>query len=110
MKRFVAMVTGLVFAVVASHALAQAWPVKPIKSIVPFAPGGTTDILARTIGEKLAVALGQPVIIENKPGAGGGLARISWPIGARMDTRFWAARSAPTPSTRRSTRIFPTIR
>src|SRR4029453_8323262 len=46
---------------------------KPIKYIVPFAPGGTTDILARTVGEKLSVALGVPVIIENKPGAGGGL-------------------------------------
>jgi tripartite-type tricarboxylate transporter receptor subunit TctC len=49
------------------------WPAKPIKWIVPFAPGGTTDILARTISEKLSQALGQPVIIENKPGAGGGV-------------------------------------
>ena len=41
--------------------------------IVPFAPGGTTDILGRTIAEKLTIALGVPVVIENKPGAGGGL-------------------------------------
>ena len=50
---------------------AAAWPNKPIRYIVPFAPGGTTDILARVVGEKLAVALGQPLIIENKPGQGG---------------------------------------
>ena len=52
--------------------LAQApWPNRPIRYIVPFAPGGTTDILGRVVGEKLAVALGQPVVIENKPGQGG---------------------------------------
>ncbi|HQR12055.1 MAG TPA: tripartite tricarboxylate transporter substrate binding protein [Casimicrobiaceae bacterium] len=73
MRRFLLAFLGLAMAVATSHAFGQAWPTKPIKWIVPFAPGGTTDILARTIGEKLSVALGQPVIVENKPGAGGGL-------------------------------------
>src|SRR4051794_2916702 len=52
-------------------AAAQAYPNKPIHVIVGFAAGGGTDIAARMIGQKLSDALGQPVIIENRPGAGG---------------------------------------
>ena len=56
--------------VTASAALAQAYPNKPIKLIVPFAPGGFTDVVARILGQKLSVSLGQPFVIENKAGAG----------------------------------------
>src|SRR5436305_15015029 len=73
MKRVAALCIGIALLVFGAGANAQAWPSKPIKWIVPFAPGGTTDILARTVGDKLSIALGVPVVVENKPGAGGGV-------------------------------------
>jgi tripartite-type tricarboxylate transporter receptor subunit TctC len=65
--------------VVAPGALAQGWPGKPIKLIVPFSAGGPTDQLSRYVGQKLSVALGQPVVVENVVGAGGviGLERMA---------------------------------
>jgi len=56
--------------ITATAAMAQAYPNKPIKLIVPFAPGGFTDVVARILGQKLSVSLGQPFVIENKAGAG----------------------------------------
>ena len=67
----VAMAIGLT--AMASSTFAQAalnYPVRPIKIVVPFAPGGTTDMLARLVGQRLTQSWGQPVVIENKPGAG----------------------------------------
>ncbi len=52
-------------------AVAQAWPTRPITYIVPFTPGGSTDVIGRTVAQSLATVLGQPVVVENKPGAAG---------------------------------------
>src|SRR5690348_3615063 len=56
---------------VAGYAAAQGWPTKPIKVIVPYPPGGTSDILARALGPGMQAAFGQPWVVENKPGATG---------------------------------------
>jgi tripartite-type tricarboxylate transporter receptor subunit TctC len=63
----------LALAATAPSVSAQAWPDKPIRMIVGFAPGGFTDVLARLLGQKLSERLGQPVVVENKPGAAGTL-------------------------------------
>jgi len=67
-----ALAIGLAFAL-ASTAHAQAWPYKPVRFIVPFPPGGATDISARLLGQKLAEFWGQSVVIENRGGAAGGV-------------------------------------
>ena len=69
-----ALAFGVVLAVgVGSSALAQTYPNRPIRMIAPFPAGGLVDVLARAVGEELAKALGQPVIVENRPGAGGNI-------------------------------------
>lgn len=68
LMRWVAIAFG---ALVSTLAGAQTWPTKPVKIIVPFTAGSATDILARTYGQKLQEVWGQPVVVENHPGAGG---------------------------------------
>jgi tripartite-type tricarboxylate transporter receptor subunit TctC len=69
-RRHLIQAIALAMAMTGGSAMAQAWPSKPISLIVPFPAGGTTDVLARALAEKLSQSLGQTVIVESKPGAG----------------------------------------
>ena len=63
-------ITSVIAVMLAGLSGASAWPDHPIKMIVPFAAGGTTDVMARIVAERLGARLGRPVIIENVAGAG----------------------------------------
>ena len=71
MSRFAGVVLGIAFS---ATALAQAFPTKPIRLVVPFGPGGVADITARTVAPEISRGLGQQIVIENKPSAGGAVA------------------------------------
>ena len=73
-RRFASLAICLVGAASSASAVAETWPSKPITWVVPFAPGGSTDVVARTVGQQISAALQQPVVIDNRPGAGGSIA------------------------------------
>ncbi len=72
-RRFLSLSGAALAAPFALPAFAEAWPAKPIKAIVPFGPGSTIDIIGRIVAEPLSQALGQPIVIENRGGAGGAI-------------------------------------
>ncbi len=69
----VKLLAAAALALAASNALGEAYPARPVKIIVPFAPGGNLDVTARLLGEHMSKTLGQPVVVENRAGAGGAL-------------------------------------
>jgi tripartite-type tricarboxylate transporter receptor subunit TctC len=74
MHRMVKAAAALLAGLAAGAAHAQAWPTKPIKIVIPFVAGGSSDIVGRAIGSKFQEYLGQPAVVENRPGANGSIA------------------------------------
>ena len=96
---------GLLFVSLAAFAQAP-WPNKPVKIIVPFAPGGVADAVPRLIAEKLSEKWGQPVVIENKPGAAG---NIGMELGARAEPDGYTLVLAPTGNLTVNQALFPNL-
>jgi tripartite-type tricarboxylate transporter receptor subunit TctC len=74
MKRVIQLILAATLSVLTVEAFAQSYPSKPIKILVPYSVGGTTDIMARALQVPMQASLGQPIIVENKPGASGAIA------------------------------------
>jgi len=82
----------LLFLLIASTADSQSWPQKGVRIIVPFAPGGASDLMPRLVGEKLSAMWNQPVVIDNRPGAAG---NIGMELGAKSPPDGYTLLSAP---------------
>jgi len=88
MKRFAALLLLLI----STPLLAQSWPAKPVRIIVPFGPGGASDLMPRIVAERLAGMWGQPVVIDNRPGAAG---NIGMEAGAKAAPDGYTLLAAP---------------
>ena len=106
MRKLLAPLAAIACFAIANIAYSQTYPTKPVRMVVPFPPGGTTDLIARVVQPKFQEFLGQPVVIENKGGAGGsvGAADVAQ---ATPDGYTILLVLTPTPSTTTSTRWRP---
>ena len=117
MKRWITIIAlgGITLAAVSVTGLAHgqaAWPDKPIRLVIPFPAGGQLDVVSRLIAERLSPALGQPIVVEAKPGADGNIA-TELVAKAAPDGYTWLAASPPTtiqPSVRPTTLRYDTLR
>ncbi len=95
MRRLVELLTVLVLCAVAGASVAQTYPARPIRLIVPWPPGQATDLAARVVGEKISQTLGQPVVTDNRAGASGWIGTDAVAKGAADGYTLLAASSGP---------------
>src|SRR5437016_7186295 len=74
MRSLIGLILGFALAMSGSVALAQSYPSRPLRLFVSFPPGGASDLIARVVGVPLSARLGQPIVVENRPGANGNIA------------------------------------
>ena len=89
---------SLLLALTAQAAVAQSFPTKPLRLVVPYPAGGATDLMARVIAQKLSESFKQQVVVDNKPGAGGNIG-VSFVARATSSAMVLAGTSAPTTMT-----------
>ena len=94
----------------ATSALAQTYPTKPIRILIAQAPGSATDVISRVVGNRLSEALGQPIVIEAHPGAGGALGTEAAARATPDGYTLFMANNSTHGSTRRSTQSCRTTR
>ena len=96
-RRGVLRAAVLIATVAACGTAFAAWPEKPIRLVVPFPPGGASDIVARVVGEQIARKLGQPVLVDNRPGAGGSIGGTA--VATALSDGYTLLLANPTPIT-----------